>query len=53
MLGETHPDTLVVMKELAHALQHTKGYRSEGLEMEKQAEALYLRMHGLHTKDEL
>ena len=45
MLGETHPDTLVVMRELSRAMQNAPSTRREGLEMEKQADALYKRMH--------
>ena len=41
MLGEAHPDTLEVMKELARALQNAPGTRREGFALDKQADMLY------------
>ena len=56
MLGESHPDTLEVMKELARALQNAPGTRREGFALDKKADMLYGRdpeeNHGL-GKEEL
>ena len=56
MLGEAHPDTLEVMKELARALQNAPGTRREGFALDKKVEMLYGRdteeNHGL-GKEEL
>ena len=56
MLGEAHPDTLEVMKELARALQNAPGTRREGFALDKKADMLYGRdteeNHGL-GKEEL
>ena len=41
MLGEAHPDTLEVMKELARALQNAPGTRREGFALDKKADMLY------------
>ena len=56
MLGEAHPDTLEVMKELARALQNAPGTRREGFALDKKVDMLYGRdteeNHGL-GKEEL
>ena len=56
MLGEAHPDTLQVMRELARALSNAPGTRKEGFALDKKVELLYgqplAENHGL-GKEEL
>ena len=50
IMGEAHPETIELMKELGHAMASSKGYRSEGLEMERKARELEQSMPGVKTE---